>query len=359
MSDIPSRALRDTLRDQLAQTPPSSPSSTSGCVDADTLAAWCDGMLSRRDRAVVESHAASCERCQAMLAAMARTATPVPDRKWWQVSTVRWLVPIAATAALAVAVWIKSPGNRQRLFVRPVSPVPSRLFPASPADIAPDGGKGRAGAAAQRSQPEQSERQKAEVVERRRIGSSLSPRAAESAESAAEQPPATEPEALGARETPASRAASAAPTRAPTPAEAPRAVTGATAEAVIVVQSSAFSGRTGALSQIASPSPEVRWRIVAGDGVERSTDSGVTWQAQATGVTGRLTAGAAPSSTVCWLVGAEGVVLLSTDGRTWQRVAFPEAIDLVAILATDGSNATVTAADGRVFSTTDGGKTWK
>jgi photosystem II stability/assembly factor-like uncharacterized protein len=103
----------------------------------------------------------------------------------------------------------------------------------------------------------------------------------------------------------------------------------------------------------------VRWRIVAGNRVERSTDGGATWQAQATGVTGRLTAGAAPSSTVCWLVGTEGVVLRSTDGQTWQRVTFPEAIDLTAVLATSDTNATVTAADGRVFSTTDGGETWK
>jgi photosystem II stability/assembly factor-like uncharacterized protein len=50
---------------------------------------------------------------------------------------------------------------------------------------------------------------------------------------------------------------------------------------------------------------------------------------------------------------------LSTDGRTWQRVAFPESVDLVSIRASDGVNATVTAADGRTFTTTDGGRTWR
>jgi photosystem II stability/assembly factor-like uncharacterized protein len=98
---------------------------------------------------------------------------------------------------------------------------------------------------------------------------------------------------------------------------------------------------------------------VAGTTVERSTDGGVTWQSQSTGAPVRLTAGVAPSSTTCWLVGAGGVVLVSQDGQRWQRVAFPEAIDLTAIRAINGSNATVTAADGRVFSTTDGGKTWQ
>jgi len=98
---------------------------------------------------------------------------------------------------------------------------------------------------------------------------------------------------------------------------------------------------------------------VAGTSVERSTDGGVTWQPQSTGAAVRLTAGVAPSPTTCWLVGAGGVVLVSQDGQKWQRVAFPEAVDLTAIRAIDGSNATVTAADGRAFSTTDGGRSWR
>ena len=47
------------------------------------------------------------------------------------------------------------------------------------------------------------------------------------------------------------------------------------------------------------------------------------------------------------------------DGLTWRRVAFPEAIELVGVRASDASNATVTAADGRRFTTTDGGKSWR
>jgi len=51
-------------------------------------------------------------------------------------------------------------------------------------------------------------------------------------------------------------------------------------------------------------------------------------------------------------------VLLSTDGRSWRRLAFPEALDLRSVSATDDQTATVTAADGRSFVTTDGGETW-
>jgi len=52
-------------------------------------------------------------------------------------------------------------------------------------------------------------------------------------------------------------------------------------------------------------------------------------------------------------------VVLSIDGRTWQRVQFPEAIDLTAVRAPDATNAIVTAADGRTFTTADGGRTWR
>ena len=131
MSDVPSRLLRETLRDSLA---PPSPSSLSGCLDAEVLAAWSDGTLSRRDRATAESHAATCERCQAMLAAMATIAEPLPARKWWQASTLRWLVPIAVVPALAVVVWMNVPAERQAATAPPLSDFSAPSAPAAVAE---------------------------------------------------------------------------------------------------------------------------------------------------------------------------------------------------------------------------------
>jgi photosystem II stability/assembly factor-like uncharacterized protein len=111
--------------------------------------------------------------------------------------------------------------------------------------------------------------------------------------------------------------------------------------------------------EILSPNVKVRWRILTGGSVARSIDGGMIWQTQSTGVPATLTAGTAPSPTICWLVGQGGIIVLSTDGRTWQRLPFPEAIDLTSIRASDEVNATVTTADGRTFITTDGGKTWR
>src|SRR5262249_48744790 len=112
-------------------------------------------------------------------------------------------------------------------------------------------------------------------------------------------------------------------------------------------------------SVIVSPDANVRWRIVAGGNVERTTNGGISWETQSTGTSSTLTAGAAPSATVCWLVGPGGIVVLSTDGVTWHRVPFPEAIDLRSIRAVDDTSATVTTADGRTLTTTDRGKTWR
>jgi photosystem II stability/assembly factor-like uncharacterized protein len=58
------------------------------------------------------------------------------------------------------------------------------------------------------------------------------------------------------------------------------------------------------------------------------------------------------------MVGRGGTVLRSTDHETWQRVNIPQPLDLAGISATDARTATVTAADGRTFSTSDGGMNW-
>src|SRR5262249_61650214 len=112
------------------------------------------------------------------------------------------------------------------------------------------------------------------------------------------------------------------------------------------------------LSGVVSSIPGMRWLIVGGATVQGSVAGGSTWQDQELGVSVALAAGSSPMPSVCWLVGSGGTVLVTADGRSWRRVAFPEAVDLIAIRATDAQSATVTTADGRTFSTTDGGATW-
>jgi hypothetical protein len=132
--------------------------------------------------------------------------------------------------------------------------------------------------------------------------------------------------------------------------------------------------------EIRSPDPTYRWRILPATGMQRSTDGGTTWasvdpltsatRANAgaapptsanrgnSGATTVLTGGSSPSRDVCWLVGRAGVVLLSTNGATWQRRPFPETTDLTSVRASSATNAVVMTADGRQFLTIDGGATW-
>jgi photosystem II stability/assembly factor-like uncharacterized protein len=93
--------------------------------------------------------------------------------------------------------------------------------------------------------------------------------------------------------------------------------------------------------------------------VERSTNGGATWQKQSTGASIMPTAGSSPSPLVLWLVGPQGLVLLTTDGSSWKRLTFAETTDLTSVHASDDKSATVTTSNGRTFSTADGGATWE
>jgi hypothetical protein len=369
MSEVPTRLLRETLRG--AMTPEPSPA----CLDAETLAAWADGALSARDRAAAESHASSCARCQALLAAMVRTLPPAPARKWWQTSTFGWLVPIAV-GAIAIVVWVNVPTSRSGRLARPPQP-------ASAASSAAGASAGRAEAkdalreATPASPPAASPPQRPAGGEQRRAAAAP-PRPAP--ESAMQSPPAAaELDQPRGAPAPASPAAPPPPLQSQTAAPPQIAAADAAApakpsapvaapmfrEPPVYDQNSAgaraqaMAKALAAPAQIVSLNQSVRWRIVAAGRVDRSIDGGTTWERQATGVPVMLTSGAAPSPTVCWLVGPGGAVVQSIDGRTWQRVAFPATIDLASVRATDAVSATVTAVDGRTFVTGDGGKSWR
>jgi photosystem II stability/assembly factor-like uncharacterized protein len=123
------------------------------------------------------------------------------------------------------------------------------------------------------------------------------------------------------------------------------------------------SGRNFAqlnLYTFSSPDGSSLWRLGAGGRIERSTDRGQAWQQQTSGVTTDLVAGSAASKDVAWVVGRAGVILRTTDGLSWQRVASPAGItgEWSAVVAHDALIATVVAADLRRFSTEDGGRTW-
>jgi hypothetical protein len=100
------------------------------------------------------------------------------------------------------------------------------------------------------------------------------------------------------------------------------------------------------------------WRIAPDGGVSRSSDNGATWREQSFGSSARILAGSSPSPNVVWFGGADGVVVLTIDGVSWQWRSLPEHVDVTAVSAADGRTATVTTRDERHFTTHDGGLTW-
>ena len=181
---------------------------------------------------------------------------------------------------------------------------------------------------------------------------------------------------------PAAPSTAAAPAALPPVAEAspPKPVAETvtiTAESPGVASQRAAGGRAAqGPVEIVSPEPTFRWRLVPPATIQRSSDGGVTWTSPSNRAPGlsflggtqkttaptltslTLNAGSAPARDICWIVGSDGIVLLSADGVSWHRRPFTEPVNLTAVRATDAKAAVVTTEDGQQFSTADGGATW-
>jgi photosynthesis system II assembly factor YCF48-like protein len=352
------RLLPETLRGATAP--------SDACLDAETAAAWADDTLSPRERSTGEAHAAGCARCQALLATLVRTSPPTAAHSWFRLPTLAWVAPLTAVAA-GLIVWTILP---PRATLAPADRVVSRSGPVATAPAAPPVAS---------APPATSEAASAST------GSAMEARAADQRRELRDALEKTEPASTRARAFADAGRGSAGPPAAPAmpersadkaappvPAAAPAP---SAAEAVaplaetVTVAPMAARAATGSLvarqldavrqqAVIVSPNPSHRWRIAADGVVLHSIDGGSTWETQHTGASVTLTAGASPSPSICWLVGPGGLVLLSTDGRSWQALPFKENVDLLSVRATDDKIATVTAAGGGSFSTTDRGVTW-
>jgi hypothetical protein len=351
-------AIEELLRRQFAA---EELASTTSCLDEETVAAWVDDRLAPAERETAEIHVASCSRCQAILAAMVRMDPPAASapaaiplsRRWGG-----WFVRAAAAAAIAaVAVWAvvgRAPGPTQVAKMAPAET--AERAPAAPPAATPQGAAGGISPGVRQeaapspvaepssksrssSQSETSGPPEADDQERRDLQESAARESAVAQDKAAANPEA--------------------PAQAPLLADQPEALRKmepAVPPPAAAARTQNFSlGNAAPLAVVSSPDRASRWRL-AGATVERSSD-GVTWSPVYTGSV-RLNAAAAPSSTVCWVAGERGTVLRSTDGRTFAPVTAPALLNLVSISASDARTASVVAADGRRFSTGDGGATW-
>jgi len=408
MTDDRDRSIELLLRQRRQDDADLTPSTQ--CADAETLAAWVDGSLSRQALADVEQHAASCARCQALLASMAKTTPAVEARPWWRAVTAKWLVPVAAVAT-ALVVWVSIERRPEHSVTASPTPAPATAStPVADSVVAaenPQQAPARAKSAADESKRDAAVDQAAAArsagafADRKMAAPLQRMDALDKIDAISPLPGLPGGSAGGIASTPPppsppqpapTNAAAAAPPESPrgalatTPPSQPKAAADAlgVAESVRVIPEAAnkelSAGRAGTRAafaaplEIRAPQADYRWRIVPPSGIQRSTDGGVTWsavdavaprsqgqQASEVAIAGPqmvLTAGSSPSRDVCWIVGRAGLVLVTTDGATWQRRPIPEAADLTTVRAVDARAATVTTADGRQFTTLDAGATW-
>ena len=310
-----------------------------GCVDAETLGAWADGGLDSVQMASVELHVSTCARCQAIVAVAAQSApviAPVANEGWFRFP--RWaLAPLAAAAAIMI--WMVVPQDTMQ-----APPSPAQVA-APRADTAlSDAAKKEANLAA-RDFAEKSQAKDSPVAAETQPSAGRSEGFAEGKrERANAAPPALQDRNQRQEERSAALGAAASPA----PPAAPPAEPTLQERVTLAV----------APLEIVSPDPSRRWRIVNG-AIERSEDGGVSWVATRTLSGQAITGGTAPAGSICWLIGAGGMVMVTNDGISFAEVPLPERIDLTAITATDARTATVTTADGRRYRTDDSGRTWR
>jgi hypothetical protein len=368
-------------------------------VDAELAAAWMDHRLDPAAARSVEAHLAGCYDCQAMFATLARIA---PDEAianeglaWWRRLRAGWLVPATVAAAAALVIWVAVPQQRatptalesvQSRDDRAQAPQPPAT-PQAPAPAAPEAKTAAPPAVARETDSAAAGQFAKPVPEPQRKTEALERAAPAPAAAAPAAPPASElerrdrladaaaPPPVGSLketivvegQTPAVDAqaarkatvAGAAPPSPPAPA-AERQEEASAAQGRLLRQNAQLAAglRAPAGLTIIAADGAARWRR-AGPRIEFAprADAGftaVTLPAPADAIA----AGSSPGGTVCWLAGSDGLVLVTTDGVRFARVGAPASASFVAVIASDARTATVTAADGRRFRTTDGGVTW-
>ena len=281
------------------------------CPEPELIAAYADGTLPDDERSSWEGHFAGCARCQAHLAALARTAPveavpagPAAFHLRWLFDW-HWFAAVSTVAIIVVAVWVADPDQLPGADTPTVSDAG-----AQPQPEALDG-------------PARAARRENAFAEPAEI--------------------AAEVDALSPVDQQRFELAAVA---APRDQTAP----------AVAVRAQAVSDET--FTVINSPARAAVWRVAPGGAIEHSRDGGSTWIVQLADPGAVLTAGSAPSDVVCWLVGRAGAVLRTSDGTTWARLPAPAPDDLVRIESVDAQTATVTTGGGVSFRTVDGGQTW-
>lgn len=388
------------------------------CPDAELIATYSEQALAPAESARWENHFASCARCRTVLRVLAASGeTPLaeaeiahlgelistahasagsrkeiapPARRMVLDWRIRWLAPATGVAAV-LAVWftLRPPWRALNQREKPALVAEAtKTAPAQPTASLDQFGRGARESSEETKSgspvngPSEKGRQK-EAISKAAENLPSAPPAAKA--KVAEEPSALQsairPDADTAKRDVLAQASpnaavveraqdkkSAAPQRVaggflPAPQLSPQVAMNAE------TRGSVAPAKPAAPASITATSPygSTIWRGGTGGRIEYSADAGESWTAQASPGHEDWLAGSAISDTACWLAGRNGAVARTTDGEHWVLVTPPmqaaaaggKMPDWIAITARGPQTATVTAADGRRFVTSDGGASWR
>jgi len=152
-----------------------------------------------------------------------------------------------------------------------------------------------------------------------------------------------------------------------------KASSGSTSSALAVAPTDQFDRIEGAASaqesaakaklRVFSHSESTRWNLSSDGQLQRSIDSGKTWQPVATppGAAFRALSYNGPD---IWVGGAAGLLYHSPDAGTRWELIKPSAngsslsADIAAIAFTDPQHGKITTSNGETWTTADGGQSW-
>lgn len=363
------------------------------CPQTELLAAWFDRSLAGDEASRLEGHIASCGQCQQVVAALARSepevlkAHPRPEPVPWTWH-LHWLVPLAATAVVVLAVatqTVRAPGALPSSTVPPRAPVAASApqpttqpplvalrrdgIPAPPAENRGSraGLRGGPGSAATGSGTVATDRSRMVVEEGRQAAKRETTMAkAEQAGPPAPSVAAPAPSADARQErfvAPAPPAVAGAPVSAPAAERlaVPTGQAAASAPRDVGKQKTRVSlvAVTPAAAPSFAPGGRVGWRYVRPGVVSKTVDGGATWLEQALPGEARLTLLLAVTPSACWGAGPSGTLVRTADGIAWRVVTPPAPADIVSLGASGVASASVRTADGAAFETSDGGATWR
>ena len=358
---------------------PASSVNADPCPSPEIFAAYYEHSLDPEETERYDAHIASCATCRATLAGVARAAVGddvaliAEERgsRWNWRRIGLWLVPAAAAACvvfLALSLHQRSSATREQASavaeLRSAPAPSSEPFPTAPP---PPPASASQPSAVPEAAPAPDRKSREPVA------------ALKMPEMPKRSAPAPVPPALSASANAAESADAASATVEVAPSDAAPAPPQGQRDARQKSMQSFSANSAMALAKkpkAAAPPQDAPAKQAKDHLTISAPDSSITWTIHTNHVqytengtpapvqdflptNSAIAAGSAPGGKTCWLVGSGGAVVRTTDGRNWLAATPPTSADLTAITAQNARSATVTTADGKTYSTTDGGSTWK